>query len=185
MFLYSRLVNRVLVGRNLHELWLIIAGYLGTFLLTTLGIAASRRYSNQLMLKYDLRIKHKLLNTVLHLDYEDYSRYSVGDVRGRIEQDAAVAGRFFTTHILEFIYSVVYAAALAVILLCYDWRIALLSFIFVPVSLWTVHHLGRNRGRPEKSCGRCRTHMNPSCMAICRTGRILRPIIWRRPNWQN
>lgn len=142
LFLYSRLVNRVLMGRNLHELWLIIAGYLGTFLLTTLGIAASKHYSNQLMLKYDLRIKHKLLNTVLHLDYEDYSRYSIGDVRSRIEQDAAVAGRFFTTHILEFIYSVVYAAALAVILLCYDWRIALLSFIFVPVSLWTVHHLG-------------------------------------------
>ncbi|WP_238655486.1 ABC transporter ATP-binding protein [Paenibacillus piscarius] len=142
LLLYSRLVGRVLVGRNLHELWLIIAGYLGTFLLTTIGIAASKRYSNQLLLKYDLRIKHKLLNTVLHLDYEDFSRYSIGDVRSRIEQDAAVAGRFFTTHILEFIYSVVYAAALAVILLCYDWRIALLSFIFVPVSLWTVHHLG-------------------------------------------
>ncbi|MEK5034696.1 ABC transporter ATP-binding protein [Paenibacillus sp. FSL R7-0302] len=142
LFLYSLLVNRVLVEKQLSGLWPVIAGYLAVFLLTTAGIAVSQRYSNQLLLKYDLRLKRKLLNTVSSLDYEEYSGYSIGDLKSRIEQDSAAAGRFFTVHLLDFSYAVLYAAALAVILVSYDWRIALLSFVFVPVSLLTVNVLG-------------------------------------------
>ncbi|MEK4045058.1 ABC transporter ATP-binding protein [Paenibacillus sp. FSL H8-0048] len=142
LFLYSMLVNRVLVEKRMNELWPVIAGYLGVFLLTTAGIAVSRRYANQLLLKYDLRLKRKLLNRVSSLDYEEYSGYSIGDLKSRIEQDSAAAGRFFTVHLLDFSYAVLYAAALAVILVSYDWRIALLSFVFVPVSLLTVNVLG-------------------------------------------
>ncbi|MEK4853393.1 ABC transporter ATP-binding protein [Paenibacillus sp. FSL H7-0756] len=142
LFLYSVLVNRVLVEEHMNELWPVIAGYLGVFLLTTAGIAVSRRYSNQLLLKYDLRLKRKLLNRVSSLDYEEYSGYSIGDLKSRIEQDSAAAGRFFTVHLLDFSYAVLYAAALAGILVSYEWRIALLSFVFVPVSLLTVNLLG-------------------------------------------
>lgn len=142
LILYSLLVNRVLVGKNLNELWPVIAGYLAVFLFATIGIAVSKRFSNRLLLKYDLRIKNTLLKKYTSLDHDVYSKYSTGDVRNRIENDAAVAGKFFTAHILEFGYAVVYAIALAVILLCYDWRIALLSFIFVPVSFITVNFLG-------------------------------------------
>ncbi|NQX48354.1 ABC transporter ATP-binding protein [Paenibacillus tritici] len=142
LFLYSLLVKQVLVDKHLNELWPVLAGYLAVFLLTTIGIAVSQRFSNQLILKYDLRLKHKLLNKLLRLDHEVYSTYSMGDVKSRIEQDAAVAGKFFMTHILDYSYAVVYAGALAIILLCYDWKIALLSFVFVPVSLYTVNFLG-------------------------------------------
>ncbi|WP_150274870.1 ABC transporter ATP-binding protein [Paenibacillus tepidiphilus] len=142
LFLYSFLVNRVLVDKSLNELWPVIAGYLAVFLLTTIGIAVSKRFSNQLILKYDVRMKNKLLKKYISLDRDVYGTYSIGDVKSRIENDAAVVGRFFTTHLLDFAYAVVYAVALAVILLCYDWRIALLSFIFVPVSLFTVNFLG-------------------------------------------
>lgn len=142
LFLYSFLVNRVLVDKQLNELGLIIGGYLAVYILTTIGITVSKRFSNQLILKYDLRIKNKLLKKLISLEHNEYSKYSIGDVKSRIENDAAVAGKFFTTHILDFIYAVVYAVALAVILLCYDWRIALISFIFVPVSFVTVNFLG-------------------------------------------
>lgn len=142
LFLYSFLVNRVLVDKNMNELWPVIAGYLAVFLFTTIGIAVSKRFSNQLILKYDLRIKNKLLKKYISLDNDVYSKYSIGDVKSRIENDSTAAGNFFTTHILDFIYAVIYAAVLAVILLCYDWRIALLSFVFVPVSLITVNFLG-------------------------------------------
>ncbi|MEK8211295.1 ABC transporter ATP-binding protein [Paenibacillus sp. FSL L8-0463] len=142
LFLYSFLVNRVLVDKNMNELWPVITGYLAVFLFATIGIAVSKRFSNRLILKYDLRIKNKLLKKYISLDNDVYSKYSIGDVRSRIENDSIAAGNFFTTHILDFIYAVVYAVALAVILLCYDWRIALLSFVFVPVSLFTVNFLG-------------------------------------------
>jgi len=148
LFLYSFLVNRVLVDKHMNELWSVIAGYLAVFLFATIGIAVSKRFSNRLILKYDLRIKNKLLKKVISLDNDAYSKYSIGDVKSRIENDSTIAGKFFTTHILDFIYAVAYAVALAVILLCYDWRIALLSFIFVPVSFVTVNFLG---GKTKKT----------------------------------
>lgn len=148
LMLYSVLVNRVLVDKNINELWPIITLYLDVFLFATIGIAVSKRFSNRLILKYDVRIKNKLLKKYTSLDDDVYSKYSIGDVRSRIENDAAVAEKFFTIHIVEFVYAVVYAIALAVILLCYDWRIALLSFIFVPISFLTVNFLG---GKTKKT----------------------------------
>lgn len=148
LFLYSFLVNRVLVDKNMNELAPVIIGYLAVFLFATIGIAVSKRFSNRLILKYDLRIKNKLLKKYTSLDHDVYSKYSIGDVKSRIESDSTVAENFFTTHILDFIYGVVYAVALAVILLCYDWRIALISFIFVPISFITVNFLG---GKSKKA----------------------------------
>lgn len=142
LFLYSFLVNRVLVDKNLNQLWPVIIGYLAVFLFATIGIAVSKRFSNRLILKYDMRIKNKLMKKYISLDNDVYSKYSIGDVKSRVENDSTVAEKFFTTHILDFTYAVVYAVALGVILLCYDWRIALLSFIFVPVSFFTVNFLG-------------------------------------------
>lgn len=158
LILYSLLVNRVLVDKKLVELWPVITGYLAVFLFATIGIAVSKRFSNRLTLKYDLRIKKKLLKKYASLDNDVYSKYSIGDVKSRIEQDAAVAENFFTTHLLDFVYAVVYAVALAVILLCYDWRIALLSFIFVPVSLLTVNFLGGKTKQAGEELWKLQTH---------------------------
>lgn len=142
LFLYSLLVNRVLVDKNLNTLWPVIIGYLAVFLFATIGIAVSKRFSNRLILKYDLRIKNKLLKKYTSLDNDVYSKYSIGDVKSRIENDSIVAENFFANHILDFFYAVIYAAVLAVILICYDWRIAFLSFIFVPITFLTVNFLG-------------------------------------------
>jgi ATP-binding cassette subfamily B protein len=143
LYLYSFLVNRVLVDKNMDKLWPVIIGYLVVFLFATIGIAVSKRFSNRLILKYDLRIKNKLLKKYTSLDNDVYRKYSIGDVKSRIENDVTVAESFFTTHIVDFIYAVVYAIVMAVILLWYDWRIALLSFIFVPTAFLVVNFLGR------------------------------------------
>ncbi|QGQ96603.1 ABC transporter ATP-binding protein [Paenibacillus psychroresistens] len=107
LFLYSFLVNRVLVDKDMNELWPVIIGYLAVFLFATMGIAVSKKFSNRLILKYDLRIKIKLLKKYTRLDTNVYSKYSIGDVKSRIDNDSVVAGNFFETHVLEFIYAVV------------------------------------------------------------------------------
>ena len=140
--LYSFYINRVLVDKNLNMLWPVIISYLVVFGFATVGIACSKRISNQITLKYDLKIKSKLLIKFMNLDKAEYNSYSIGDVKNRIEKGSAAAENFFVTHVLNFIYSVVYAIALAMILLWYDWRIALISFAFVPVAFLVVHYLG-------------------------------------------
>ena len=54
-----------------------------------------------------------------------------------------MAENFFVNHILEFYYASVYAVVLAIILLFLNWKIALLSFIFVPITFIVVNFLGK------------------------------------------
>lgn len=140
LLIYSFFVNYVLVDKNIYGMWVVVCGYLITFLLTTIGIAYSKKFSNKLILKFDLKIKNILLKKFINLDV---CRYSVGDVKSRIEDDTEVTENFFITHILDYFYNIIYAIALAVILLIYDWRIAFISFIFIPVALLVISIVGK------------------------------------------
>lgn len=155
LFLYSALINRALVDKNINVLCPVIAGYLAVFLLATIGIAGSKRFSNRLILKYDLRIKNKLMKKYISIDD---NAYSIGDVKSRIENDSTVAGNFFIVHILDFIYAVVYAILLGVVLLCYDWRITLLSFIFIPIAFLVVNFLGTKTKKTAEELWKLQTN---------------------------
>lgn len=140
LFLYSFFINHVLIDKNINALWPVIIGYLAVYLFETTGIAGSKKFSNQLILKYDLRIKNRLLKKYSGINN---NAYSIGDVRNRIEKDSVVSGKSFITHILDYIYACVYAIVLGIILIGYDWKIALISFIFIPVAFSTIDFLGR------------------------------------------
>jgi len=157
LILYARLVDHVLVGGELSELGWIIAGYVGVFLLATVGIMIGKSFSNRLNFTFDVKVKRKLLTRYAALDRDTYRKYGIGDVKSRVESDAVTAGNFFTAHLLEFGYSVAYAIALAGILLVYDWRIALISFVFVPISLITVNALGRKTQKYGEELWRLQT----------------------------
>ncbi|WP_037287860.1 ABC transporter transmembrane domain-containing protein [Saccharibacillus sacchari] len=157
LILYARLVDHVLVGGDLSELGWIVAGYAGVFLLATVGIIIGKSFSNRLHFTFDVKVKRKLLTRYAALDRDTYRKYGIGDVKSRVESDTEAAGNFFATHLLEFGYSVVYAIALVGILLVYDWRIALISFVFVPISLITVNALGRKTQKYGEELWRLQT----------------------------
>ena len=140
LFLYSFFVNRVLINKNISMIWYIITGYLTVFLLETIIVAWSKKFSNRLLLKYDLKLKNKLLKKYSEIPN---GKYGIGDVRNLIEKDSIIAGNFFIEHILNYLYYIIYAIVLAAILLFYDWRISLISFIFIPVAFSTIDFLGQ------------------------------------------
>ncbi len=140
LFLYSALINKILVEKKIEILWAVILGYFLVFVFLTIGISLSKKFSNRLLLKYDMKVKCKLLKKYMAIDSK---AYNVGDIKTRIENDSIVAGNFFITHILDFGYSIIYAIVLACILICYDWRIAFLSFIFIPVAFLVIDFFGK------------------------------------------
>lgn len=142
LLLYSYFINRILVEKKLDLIWFVIVGYISVFLIATVGLEFSRRISNQMILKFDLRLKNELIKKYIQMDNSLYKKYTVGDVTACIEKDSAIVGEFFLSHILDFIYSVVYVVVLGVILLLYSWQVALLSFIFVPLAFFVVDFLG-------------------------------------------
>ena len=59
--LYLRLVDNVVIRRNTNELWLIVGGYILIYIFLTVGIVLSKKFTNMLILKFDIKIKHILL----------------------------------------------------------------------------------------------------------------------------
>lgn len=141
--LYAYLVNSVMIGKNINKLWAIICAYILIYILLTVGIVLSKKFSNRLILKYDMKIKHKLLKKYTNIDSMSYNKFSTGDVKSRIENDTVVAESFFIDYFLEFYYDISYSFVLAIILLCLNWKLALLSFIFIPMTFVVVNFLGK------------------------------------------
>lgn len=143
LLLYSLLIDKVLVENSLSKLWLILTGYIGVFILTVIWEVLNKKYTNKMKLKYDLWLKHRLLQKYSEMDYDVYKQYSIGDVKSRVENDTTVVGNFFTTHILDFLHSIVYILVVGSVLLYYNIWIALISFVIVPINIYFANALGK------------------------------------------
>lgn len=93
---YLLLINNVMIGRDLSILPWIIAGYIGVYLLQTLGIVVNKITYNKLFLKLNLKIKKRMLYIFTKMDVKSYVKYNAGDLKNRIDGDISVIEKFFT-----------------------------------------------------------------------------------------
>jgi len=136
--LYLVLINRVMIDKQMSLLPLVIMGYIGIYLLQTLGFVINKRIYNKLFAKFNLKIKTQILSIFTKMDVSTYAKYTVGDLKNRIDSDVAVIEKFFNTHILDYFYAVASAIIIAVILLFMNWILALTGLVMVPISFWFV-----------------------------------------------
>lgn len=140
LFLYSFFINYVLIGTNIEIMVYIICGYMLVYIFMTAEIIYSKKIFNKLKIKIELKIKSKLLKKYLK---EKSKKELIGDIRYRIENDSITTVEFLESHILNFIYEVVYSVILALVLLCFDFKISIISFIFIPISLFLMNLVGK------------------------------------------
>lgn len=141
--LYMVLINNVMIGKKLELLLPVLLGYIGIYLLQTLGTVMNKRVYNKLFLKFNVRIKTRILEIFTKMNVAQYASYKTGDLKNRIDADISVVEGFFNTHILNFFYALISAVVIGFILLSMNWLLALTSFVMVPVSFWFVKIMGK------------------------------------------
>lgn len=140
LYLYSVLINSVIVNENLNLLVYVIAAYIVICIFTSLLVFIERDYTNKIKINLRLNLKEQLITKLSEIESEKYNN---GDMRKKIEEDSSFASDFLFSHILDFVFSLLYAFVLFVILIVIDWKIALISFIFVPISMFVINYYGR------------------------------------------
>lgn len=145
--LYLILINDILIDKNISLLPFVIGGYIGIYLLQTLGIVINKRFYNKLFLKFNLKIKSKILSIYSKLNVKTYEKYNVGDLKNRMDSDIGVVEKFFNAHFLDYFYAIANATVISVILLFMNWILALTSFVMVPLSFWFVKVMGKRAQR--------------------------------------
>ena len=141
--LYLVLINDIMIDKKVSLLPFVISGYVVIYLLQTLGIIFNKRFYNKLFLKFNLKIKTKILSIYSRLSVKEYEKYNVGDLKNRIDGDIGIVEKFFNTHFLDYFYAIANVTVISIILVFMNWILALTSFVMVPLSFWFVKVMGK------------------------------------------
>ena len=140
---YLMLINDVMIGKNINMLLWVVFGYVGVYLLQTAGVVFNKRTYNKLFFKFNLNLKTQVLSKYTKMKSVQYSEYNVGDLKNRLDGDIALVEKFFNAHILDYIYAVISALVITVILFVLSPILALTGFVMVPVSFWFAKFMGK------------------------------------------
>ncbi|MBP1990789.1 ABC transporter ATP-binding protein [Paenibacillus eucommiae] len=138
---YKMFIDQVIIGRNLTVFKVVIAGYVGLFLLDT-ALSFIRNYSNNRLLNRTVfRIKHRILANYFQIPFADYEKRSTGDLKMRIDDDVAKLADFTGLQTVDYLKSIITAIIAAILIFSIEWRLALFSIIIVPLTFYTDHRI--------------------------------------------
>lgn len=149
-FVYTFYINDVLITKVLKNYIFVISGYLIIFLIQTILVILNKKISNTLYIKQRTIIKKQVLKKYINMSYNDYSSYDIGDLNMRLDSDIESVVNFFRVHIVETINSLLMALIIAVILIIFDWRLAIISFCSIPVTYYVSKWIGEKANKVYK-----------------------------------
>lgn len=133
---YKYYINRVIAELQLNRMLYVIFGYVVLYVIQSLFLVFIRFVENQLNNVLKLDLKNRLLNIYTSMYYVDYEKYSIGDIKLRIESDTDVICTFYIEHILNPIFSFVGSVIMIVLILQLNWQLTLFGLIMIAISLY-------------------------------------------------
>ncbi|MBV9680602.1 MAG: ABC transporter ATP-binding protein, partial [Solirubrobacterales bacterium] len=146
-FLLRTALDVGIVGRNGTVLTLTVLGMLGIAVFTNAAGVWQTYMSNQV----GQRVMHDLRTAVYrHLQKMSlafFTRTRTGEVQSRIANDIGGLESVVTSTATSIASNVTTVIASLVAMVLLDWRLALLSLVFVPPSVWMTRRVGKMRRR--------------------------------------
>lgn len=149
-YLYLLFLNHVLAEGRLKMLPVLFAGYIGVFFLQRLAATAAKAAELAVFPAMLCELREKVLQQYISLDLESLSGNGSGEWKERLHDDTEKAVVYFqqTVELVCFMTSLVVTAGL---LLYLNWILALISFLFFPLSFaFTRYMKGRGNKEYEK-----------------------------------
>jgi ATP-binding cassette subfamily B protein len=134
-YLTKDLVDRALLGRDLALLRLIVLLFAGLGVLSYgLNVVSGMRYTRvSAEILFDMRLS--LYQHLQRLSPRFYARTRLGDIVARINSDIGEIQRVAAEAALAWVGNVLFLAGCIVMLVWLDWRLAVLTFAIMPLSL--------------------------------------------------
>jgi ATP-binding cassette subfamily B protein len=146
-FLLRTALDRGIVKREGTVLTLTVLGMLGIAIFTNATGVWQTYISNSV----GQRVMHDLRAAVYHhlqkMSLAFFTRTRTGEVQSRIANDIGGLESVVTTTATSIASNVTTVAAALVAMCLLDWRLALISLVFVPPSVWMTRRVGQIRRR--------------------------------------
>jgi ATP-binding cassette subfamily B protein len=142
-YLTRDLIDRALVGRDLGALQRIVLWFAALGVLSfALNVVSGLRYTRvSAEILFDMRLA--LYEHLQRLSPRFYARTRLGDIIARINGDIGEIQRVAAEAALAWVGNVLFLTGSLAMMLWLDWRLSLVAFAVMPISLWALVHYRR------------------------------------------
>lgn len=136
--IYGVFLESVILERNKDNLIIVVGGYLVLQLVKSVVILFQKSCQNKVNYTVSRKIRVLSLEKYFHMKFEAYGSFHTGDIKMTLE-DAVNKLTSFQTQFYLYCMNCVYIVILAVVLIQLGWRLALVAFLFVPITFILDH----------------------------------------------
>ena len=134
--IYKFFINDVILSANLSKLYIVIAGYLITYLVGALSGYIKIWSQNTVVNTILYRVRQKILKNYMDFPFSEYETACVGDMKMRIDDDTNQINEFAYRQTISYMISCATIVISAVILFDTNWILAMFSVIAIPLTFW-------------------------------------------------
>ena len=120
---------------RLSGLWLFVAAYLAIFVFNFVFSYTQEILLNRVGQRVMFDLRTEIYTKLQHQEVAYYDRYPVGRVITRITSDVDSLNELFTSGVIDVLGDLVSIFAIIAFMFYFDWRLALVSLVTVPLLL--------------------------------------------------
>jgi len=135
-YIYMLFVDKIIIGLQISLLPYIILGYVVVFVCNSMISVLNNYLYNKIFMQFDLHMRQSMFEKLSVMNAKDYNKYNLGDIKKRLIDDIDVVERFMGSYVPDIIYSVLYVIGIVCFLIYFNWILAIISILMVPISFW-------------------------------------------------
>lgn len=144
---YGIFVEKVILGRNIQFLFIVVVGYLGTQLCISLFKILNLKCFYIVKNTVFKNIRLQTLQQYLSLHFDKYSTISSGEIKMIMEDDVEKLSVFTEKQSIEWVLNGIYVCILLITLVSIDWRLTLLACVSIPITLYLDACVSKREGK--------------------------------------
>jgi len=133
--IYKVFVNEVLLNRNLSIITQIIMGYLCIFVVSASLNYIYKYFYNKIVNRINFSVKYRIWTYYSKVDFEEYDKISVGDMKMRLDEDVTVLEKFAEEQSIGYIIQFIKMAVSIYLLIQINYMLGIMAIISIPITM--------------------------------------------------
>lgn len=141
--LYRFFMNYILMENDMTLLIYVVLGYIILYLSLIAFGALEQLYQNRIQNRLKLKVKKELIHIYHNLSIKEYEKYSIGDLRNRVETDIERWLSFLTKHVINRYFFILSILLFIVVMFFLSWQLTLFSLISIGTTFLVSNVIGK------------------------------------------
>lgn len=146
-YLYGLLVDEVMIKKKLSLLVYICLGYVALYLFNTMLIILQKKLQNTTYQKMKLKLRRNLWRQYMRAPFTFHESHGNGDLKQRMDTDIESFENYMNEQIIGYYFNVISTVVYFIIIFFISWKLAIFSFLMVPVSFWMTKQMSKGSGK--------------------------------------